>query len=79
MPLYFFDTADGDTDIDQSGTEFADDAAAVVGALRYAASLVLHTPAIVEASHPLAVTVRSDADRTLAQVRIALELHDMPD
>ena len=72
MPRYFFDTADGDRDIDDEGVSLVRDEDAIREAVHFAGALIGDQPDILSPEHPLSVTVRSEAG-VLARVRIALD------
>jgi hypothetical protein len=72
MARYFFDTADGDHDIDRDGVACADDAAARDAAIRYAGSLIHDQPALLAPDHALRVRTRDAAGRVIFTVTITV-------
>ena len=67
---YFFDTADGDNDIDDSGVELASDDAALREAVRFAGSMIQDRPDMLAVEAVFAVHVRRENGPRLATVRI---------
>lgn len=72
MPRYFFDTADGDNDVDASGVELDSDDEAILEAIRYAGSMMSDDPSTLTTSDHFMVEVRRAPDSTLGKIEIRL-------
>lgn len=70
MPLYFFDIADHETQIDDEGMRLAGDAEARVEAVVYAGSLLRDDPSILWDGHDLHVDVYSETRDPILSVHI---------
>ena len=74
MPLFFFNTADGDRDRDVDGTELPDLAAARSEGIRFAGEALASEPALLRDGEGFRVEVL-DADRTLLFTIITLAVN----
>ena len=72
MPRYFFDTLDGDCDIDHQGAELPDDATAAREAVRFLGGLLSDQPDLLESAPTLTITARSDRDAVVAKVSVVI-------
>ena len=70
MPRYFFDSIDGETDIDNQGVELSGAEEAVCEAVHYAGSLMNDQPKMLEQNCELIITARDENDRVVANVRV---------
>jgi hypothetical protein len=73
MKRYFFDTTDGDRDIDRDGVEFPDDGAAREAAIRYAGSMINDKPSLTMPDQPFRVYARDEAGTAVVTVVVTLE------
>jgi hypothetical protein len=65
---YFFHTADGSRDRDETGTEFPDDATARKQAVMFAGEYIADNPDILAGRHDFRVEVTDDHDMLLFTV-----------
>ena len=72
MTRYFFDTADGDNDFDDTGVELGGDREAIDQAVRFAGSMIHDQPDVLNHGTEFVVSVRRDAVAPLASVRVQL-------
>jgi hypothetical protein len=70
---YFFDTTDGDRDVDREGVDFPDDGAAREAAIRYAGSMLSDRPSLAAPHRPFRVSARDEAGRHVVSVTVTLE------
>ena len=68
MPRYFFHTLDGFLDLDQEGTELADDNAARLQAVRYIGELLQSDPNYIWDGHALRVNVTNETGKAVFTV-----------
>ena len=71
MTRYFFDTADGDNDIDDRGVELDTDDQALTEAVRFAGSMIADRPDLLTGEDEFIVSVRADM-APLATIRLQL-------
>ncbi len=70
--LYFFDTANGDSNTDEHGVKLSSDDEAIWEAVRFAGSMLHHQPDILAARHKFVVMVRPEGAEPLATIRVEL-------
>ena len=68
MSLYFFHTLNGFLDVDQDGTELADDNAARLQAVRYIGELLQGDPTYIWDGHALRVNVTNETGKAVFTV-----------
>ena len=73
MTRYFFDTADGDRDTDDTGVELDGDAAAINEAIRYAGSMLSDQPDLLAHCGEFVVRVHPADAPPLATIRVLLD------
>lgn len=69
MPRYYFDLADGVSDIDHDGVDLVSDDQARIEAVKYLGALLVDDPELIGRDHPCIVDVRSDQRETLFAIR----------
>jgi hypothetical protein len=72
MPRYFFDTANGDNNTDESGIDLLDEIAAIREAVQFAGAMLQHQPEILSARRAFHVSVRKGEDELVAHIRVEL-------
>lgn len=65
MPRFFFHTADGERDLDQEGTELADNATARKEAIRFAGAIMHEQPEVLWDGRDYRVEVTNKAGELL--------------
>jgi hypothetical protein len=72
MPRYFFDTTNARTDCDDAGMELPDANAALCEVIRYAGSILHHSPEELLNDDELTVTARSETGVPIATLLVRL-------